>query len=575
MIFAAYMVAGFLIASVYAFAWLRGRRDRHHRLGFAIPFAVAAVASPIQIFFGDTAARSIAEDQPAKFASVEYVTTTGSHQPEYLGGYYRDGKVKLALRIPDMDSLLVGFRPGKRVIGLDRIPDRDRPRYPTLLHLAFDTMVGLGFALLAFGAWGGLVAWRRRRLPETPWFWRAGALSGVAAVLALECGWIVTEVGRQPFIVYGRLRTADAVTTASGVPIGFAVVLALYAALGVATALKRNPEAVAAMKVAAVLWVGVTLYAVLGGADFGAGLWDLTAGGAKRGAPARELIARSITPVWEANHVWLIFVLVIAWTGFPVAFAAVMTTLFVPLALAAVGIVLRGAGFALRGVVDSLGARRALGATFALSSVMTPFFLGTVVGAVAAGRVPIGANGDMTSSWLNLTSVTVGALFVATGAYISAVFLVYDARRDGEPELERAFARRALGAAVVAGLLAVAGLVVLRHDARDVYDGLTSDALPLVVLSGVCGVAALATLAAGRTARATRPLAVLAVASVIWAWGVAQHPDLLPGAITVAGAAAPATTLTALLVVTAIAVAVVGPSLALLFSLQRRAVLDD
>jgi cytochrome bd ubiquinol oxidase subunit II len=325
--------------------------------------------------------------------------------------------------------------------------------------------------------------------------------------------------------------------------------------------------------VAVILWAGLTLYAVFGGADFGGGFWDLTAGDAEKGAPLRELIDRSLTPVWEANHVWLIFVLVVAWTSFPEAFGAVMSTLFVPLSLAAFGIVLRGAGFAFRHSVRSLQARRAFGAMFALSSVITPFFMGAAVGAIAGGHVPLDGNGDLISSWLNLTGITVGVLFVATGAFISAVFLVYDARREGEEELEAAFARRALGASIVAGVVSILGLVVLHEDARQVYDGLTSDALPLVilsVLSGGVGLWALAT----RRVRLLRPIAVAAVTLLIWAWGVAQSPDILPGAATIDDVAAPSATLTSVIVVFCFAVAIVGPSLVLLYTLQRRAALE-
>jgi cytochrome d ubiquinol oxidase subunit II len=326
--------------------------------------------------------------------------------------------------------------------------------------------------------------------------------------------------------------------------------------------------------VAAMLWTVVTLYAVFGGADFGAGFWDLLAGGAERGARPRALADRSLTPVWEANHVWLIFVLVVSWTAFSTAFAAVTSTLFIPLSLAALGVVLRGAGFAFRKEVRRLGARRLFGATFAASSVLVPFFLGTAVGAIASGRVPAAGTGDRVTSWLNLTSVTIGALFVFAGAYLAATFLTVDARRLGDAELERYFRRRALVAAVLAGALAAGGLVALHRDARFVFDGLVGDALPLVIASGVCGAAALAAQAAGR-ARAARPLAVGAVAAVIWGWGVAQHPYLLPRSLTLDAAAAPSGTLTALLVVFGAALAIVVPALALLYALHQRARLDD
>jgi cytochrome bd ubiquinol oxidase subunit I len=235
MILAAYMVAGFMVASVYAVGMLRGRRDRYHRVGFAIPFAVAAIATPLQIFVGDIAARAIANDQPVKFAAMEYVQETGSHQPEYIGGVWLDGKVKGAIKIPDLDSYLVDFSADTVVQGLEEVPPRDRPPSPTLLHLAFDAMVGIAFALLALAAWFGLAAWRRRELPRSRWFLRAAAGAGVAAVVALECGWIVTEVGRQPWIVYEVMRTKDAVTGAEGLWVSFSIVLVLYAALGVAT----------------------------------------------------------------------------------------------------------------------------------------------------------------------------------------------------------------------------------------------------------------------------------------------------------------------------------------------------
>ena len=237
MILAAYMVAGFLVASVYAVGMLRGRRDRIHRLGFLIPFSVAAAATPIQLFVGDLAARGIADHQPAKFAAMEYVTETGPGQDEYLGGVLIDGEVKGAIRIPDLDSFLVGFSTGTVVTGLDRIPDDEEPPAPTLLHLSFDAMVGIGTGLFLLSAWFAITWWRKRDLPRTPWFLRLAAGSGVAAIVALECGWIVTEVGRQPWVVYGRLRTEDAVTGAQGIWVSFAAVLVLYTLLGIATLL--------------------------------------------------------------------------------------------------------------------------------------------------------------------------------------------------------------------------------------------------------------------------------------------------------------------------------------------------
>lgn len=327
--------------------------------------------------------------------------------------------------------------------------------------------------------------------------------------------------------------------------------------------------------VAAVLWVGVTLYAVFGGADFGSGFWALVAGGGERGRRARALIDWAIGPVWEANHVWLIFMLVTLWTGFPEAFASLMSTLFIPLSLAALGIVLRGAGFAFHRVAERSSGRRLAEAAFVVSSVLTPFFMGTVVGAVASGRVPVGnAEGDPVTSWLNPVSLLLGALFVAAGAYLAAVFLVSDARRFGDAELERYFAARALATAFVAGALAVAGIFVLRDDARFIYDGLTSEGLPLVLVSLACGLGALVLLWRGAR-RGVRPLAVGAVVAVIWGWGAAQFPYLLPETLTIEEGAGASETLTAVLVVFGIAVVVVLPALALLFTLDQRSLLEE
>src|SRR5918996_3710542 len=197
--------------------------------------------------------------------------------------------------------------------------------------------------------------------------------------------------------------------------------------------------------VLAVLIVALAAYAVLGGADFGAGFWDLTAGGAERGARLRGLVKRSMGPVWEANHVWLIIVLVVLWTCFPHAFGPLTETLYVPLFLAAVGIILRGAAFALRGEAATISEARALGATFALSSLLVPFFLGCTVGAVASGQVPAeGDPGEALSSWTGSTSILIGLLAVASGAYIAAIFLAADATRAGLRDLAVAFRRRAL-----------------------------------------------------------------------------------------------------------------------------------
>jgi cytochrome bd ubiquinol oxidase subunit I len=235
MILAAYLVTGFLVASVYAVGMLRGRRDRYHRLGLLIPLTVAAIATPIQFAVGDTAARAIADDQPIKFAGMECVQETSTHVTEYIFGRCTSDGVKGGIGIPGLDSFLVGWSTDTEVTGLDSVPPEDRPPANTLLHWAFDMMVGICTLLIGLGLWLGFFWWRKRDIPQTKWFLRATALSGVAAIVALECGWIVTEVGRQPWVVYNVMRTKDAVTGASGVWVTFSIVLVLYTVLGAAT----------------------------------------------------------------------------------------------------------------------------------------------------------------------------------------------------------------------------------------------------------------------------------------------------------------------------------------------------
>jgi cytochrome d ubiquinol oxidase subunit II len=321
---------------------------------------------------------------------------------------------------------------------------------------------------------------------------------------------------------------------------------------------------------AVVLWLGVTTYAVFGGADFGAGFWDLASGRGEQAERSRGLIAAAIGPVWEANHTWLIFDIVILWTAFPVAFGAIMTSLFIPISLAAVGIVLRGAAFAFRPVVATGRGRPVTTAIFAASSVLTPFFLGAAGGGIAGGRVPLAAEGgDLIGSWLNPTSILVGLLAVAVCAYVAAVFLVADARRLDQADLASLFLRRARAAALVTGAIAVAGIVVLMVDAPVLAHDLTGRGWPLIVAGLVLGGAALVAIDR-RAPFGTRPLAVGAVVALIWGWGVAQYPDILPGTLSLTAAAAPAGSLGALLVVFAAAAVLIAPSLALLYSLTQR-----
>jgi cytochrome d ubiquinol oxidase subunit II len=315
---------------------------------------------------------------------------------------------------------------------------------------------------------------------------------------------------------------------------------------------------------------GLTLYVVLGGADFGAGFWQLVAGRGPRAAAVREHAHDAMAPVWEANHVWLIFVLVVVWTAYPTAFASIASTLAVPLFVAAVGIVLRGTAYALRAGTSSGRETRVLDTAFGLSSILAPFALGTVVGAIASGRVPVGnAAGGLWSSWTGGVSIAVGALAVVTGAYLAAVYLAADAVRRGDVAMAAAFRRRALGMGVVAGVAAAGGLAVLHDEAHGLFEALVSGAgLPALLVSALAGVGTLA-LVGARRYEAARYSAAVAVAAVVVGWALAQEPRFLPG-LTVAQAAAPRDTLIAVVVAVAAGAVVLAPSLALLFTLTLR-----
>lgn len=311
---------------------------------------------------------------------------------------------------------------------------------------------------------------------------------------------------------------------------------------------------------AAVLFVGVLAYGVFGGADFGSGLYDLTAGGDRRGAELRTRIDHSLGPVWEANHVWLIFVLVMWWSAFPQAFASAMDTLMLPMLLALLGIVLRGASFAFRKYAVDLRQARAFGVVFAVSSVITPFFLGTVAGGIASGRVPFGTRGDRIEAWLNPTSLVGGVIAVGTCGFLAGVFLTADATRAGSRALAATLRTRTLVVGGATGLAVFAGLLPLREDAPTLWSGLTGRALPLVVIAAVAGLATMVLLWRHRPGAARLP-AVVAVGAVLSGWGVGQYPWLLVDHVTIAQAAGATATLEALLVAVGVAVVVVLPAL--------------
>ena len=320
---------------------------------------------------------------------------------------------------------------------------------------------------------------------------------------------------------------------------------------------------------------GLTAYAVLGGADFGAGFWSLLAGPSDdRGKPLRDHAHHAIGPVWEANHVWLIFVLVVCWTGYPSAFGSIMSTLAVPLFIAAVGIILRGTAYALRAGTGTGGELRMVDLVFALSSIIVPFAFGAAIGGIASGRVPVGnAEGDTWSSWLNWTSLLVGVLAIAVAAYLAAVYLSADAIRIGEPALAEAFRARALAMGVVAGAVALGGLLVVRHDAPEISDGLTHGwGLAAVIASALAGATTMLLVFVRRYGPA-RATAAAAVGAVLVGWVLAQRPDVLPG-LSIHEAAAPHTTLIALVIATAIGAVLLVPSLVILYGLLLRGRFD-
>jgi cytochrome bd ubiquinol oxidase subunit II len=322
--------------------------------------------------------------------------------------------------------------------------------------------------------------------------------------------------------------------------------------------------------------IGLALYVVLAGADFGAGFWQLLAGPGSMGERIRDHAHESMAPVWEANHVWLIFVLTVTWTAYPSAFASIASTLSIPLFIAAIGIVMRGAAYALRAGATSARERRRVDLVFALSSVLTPFALGTVIGGIASRRVPVGnAAGAMFSSWLNPTSIIVGVLAVATSAYLAAVFLAADASRSARAspaaagdhaELVAALRMRALLSGLVSGAIAFAGLIVLHSDAHFLYARLLhGSALAAVIVSALAGLVTLA-LVLRSSFEAARYTAAVAVAAVIAGWALAQRPLLLNG-LTVQQAAAPHDTLVLVVVAVLAGATILFPSLALLFRL--------
>ena len=579
---ATFMVVGFATAAVYAAGLLRGRDDRHHRLGFTVPFAFATVAALCQPVVGHLLGSRLNANQPAKLAAMELAVETETRSPLVIGGLLIDGERRFGIEIPGLGSLISRGNIDRPVTGLDEFAADERPddSLVSMVHLSFQAMVGVGFSLIGLGvALLGGPATRPRlagepavpptRRPRRPGS-RARPRAGVDH-----------HRGRPPTVDRARRdahrRGGHRERLRVGVARRAARRLRRHArgrrprdALDGAPVARgrghRPPHPVRprgrhmslAEVCAVLLFLGVIGYGVLGGADFGSGFWDLTAGGDEGGGPLRVLIDRVIGPVWEANHVWLIYVVVFLWTGFPDAFAAVMETLFVPLSLAGLGIVARGSAFAFRKFAPTLATARLFGALFALSSVVTPFLLGCVAGAVASGRVPLDGSGDAWTSWTGPTSLVGGTLAVLTCAFLAATFLTAEADRRGDEVLVVACRRRGLGVGVAAGLVAVAGIVPLEDDAPTLFDGLTGRALPAVLFSAAAGGVALWALWQ-RHFVAARLAAVGAVVAVLVGWGAGQYPWVLVDAVTIDDAAGARATLWGLVLVFGIAAAHGGP----------------
>jgi cytochrome d ubiquinol oxidase subunit I len=240
MYIAGYIVMGFLVAGAYALGRLRGKWGRYERTALVIPLTIAALAAPVQVLVGDWAARDVARAQPTKLAALEGLGETKRGAPIHIGGWYQDGEVKFGVPIPKLLSLLSFHDPNARIQGLDAVPEADRPPV-NVVRLSFQTMVGIGTLLALLGVYYLFMTFRRRRLPESRWFLRAVVVAGPLALVALICGWVTTEVGRQPWVVYGVMRTDDAVTGAGAIPVGYATLVVVYVAVaaGLAWILRR------------------------------------------------------------------------------------------------------------------------------------------------------------------------------------------------------------------------------------------------------------------------------------------------------------------------------------------------
>jgi cytochrome d ubiquinol oxidase subunit I len=235
MYLAGYLVCGFIVAGVYAYAWMKGRRDKYHRTALVVTLAFASLVAPVQVIVGDWAGREVAQRQPVKLAAMEGLQETTKGAPFTLGGFYDEGRgeVRFGIEVPRLLSLLAKHDPNATIQGLDSVPPDDRPPV-NIVRYSFQAMAGIGTFLALLGVVFIWTWYRKRRLPESPWFFRAVMAAGPLAFVALIAGWITTEVGRQPWIVYQVMRTEEAVTQADGLAVGYVVLVLVYLGVGAA-----------------------------------------------------------------------------------------------------------------------------------------------------------------------------------------------------------------------------------------------------------------------------------------------------------------------------------------------------
>jgi cytochrome d ubiquinol oxidase subunit II len=320
-----------------------------------------------------------------------------------------------------------------------------------------------------------------------------------------------------------------------------------------------------------ILWLSLIVYAVLGGADFGGGIWDFFAFG-PQAERQRRLIGQALGPVWEANHVWLIFLIVGLFTAFPLAFSVLSTALFVPFTLAVIGIVMRGAAFMFRGQADdATTSRRIWGRVFSTASTITPFFFGAAAAAVASGQVHVQGGvvqTDLLVGWTTPFALTIGALALSLCAVLAAVNLIVEAQNSNEPELVEAFRRRAIIAGAITLALDVVAFILSPFQAPLLWHGALDHALPLIIATALIGLGAATSLLLRRY-RLARFLAFTVTAFIFASWGLSQFPYLVPVSVTISNAASPPSTQLSLLIGTLIGMALLLPSLWFLFHVFR------